>query len=193
MAGLTNAASAIAPAVQGLNLATSVARTATDVLGIGSRPEELRQSALRADNNLALRQLQARQNEALAKSQEEAALDRERIAAEAAEAESRRRQALKRSVARQRARFGSSGIETGSSGSAQAVLLGLFDESEEDRSQREKLDRLRLNAIDQNLEQQRRLNVLQRTQLKARQDLEESIAGRSYGRETFLGRLFGAF
>lgn len=135
MAGLTNAASAIAPAVQGLNLATSVARTATDVLGIGSRPEELRQSALRADNNLALRQLQARQNEALAKSQEEAALDRERIAAEAAEAESRRRQALKRSVARQRARFGSSGIETGSSGSAQAVLLGLFDESEEDRSQ----------------------------------------------------------
>lgn len=192
MAGLTNAAGAIAPAIQGLNLAASVVRTATDVLGVGSRPEEIQRSALRTDNDLALRQLQERQNESLAKSQEEAALNRERIAADAKETESRRRQALKRSVARQRARFGSSGIETGSSGSAQAVLLGLFDESEEDRSQREKLDQLRFNAIDQSLDQQRRLNVLQRTQLKSRQDLEESVAGSSRGSKTFFGRLFGA-
>ncbi len=57
------------------------------------------------------------------------------------------------------------------SGSAQAVLLGLFDESEDERTKREELDSLRLTALDQNIGQSRALNVLQRTQLAERQRL----------------------
>jgi hypothetical protein len=98
---------------------------------------------------------------------------------------------LKRAVARQRAAYGASGIEANSSGSAQAVLLGLFDESEEEKNQREKLDTLRLNAIDQDVDQRSRLNVLQRTQLAEKQRLQQSLVG--YGNtSTMLGRLFDA-
>lgn len=185
MAGFTNAASVIAPAVQGLSVAANAARFAGDVIGAGTRPADV----ARAGQDQALQQLQALQGEELRRAEEDAAQERERIAAAAANAESTRRAALKRAVARQRAAFGASGIDANSSGSAQAVLFGLFDESDEERAQREKLDTLRLGAIDQNLEQRRRLNILQRTQLAERQRLQQSVASR--GQSTVLGRLFG--
>ena len=52
-----------------------------------------------------------------------------------------------RAVARQRANFGSSGISS-DSGSGQAVLLGLFDETEDELARREQLDNLRNRALD---------------------------------------------
>lgn len=108
----------------------------------------------------------------LRQKKEDAALQKEqiRLAAESTDAE--RRAALRRAVARQRAAYGSGG--TGSSdGSAQAVLLGLFDESEEERAQREALDALKTTAIDQGVSQQQRINTLQLTQLKERNRLKK--------------------
>lgn len=106
----------------------------------------------------ALRELQLRQD---------AELQREKIALDTQQAEKDRKDALKRSVARQRAKFGAQGIGSGA-GSSQAVLLGLTEESEEERASREALDSLKEKALDQKLEQANALNVLQRTQLQER-------------------------
>lgn len=119
----------------------------------------------------ALRQLKATQREEMRAAQENADADRARIAAEAEIADDQRRDSLRRAVARQRAQFGASGVSP-ASGSGQAVLLGLFEESEEDLAERERIDNLRLSAIGQGLEQQRRANILERTQLQERKKLE---------------------
>lgn len=133
-------------------------------------------AALRAQQDLALRQLQAQQGLAGANAAERAALDRQRLAAEAANSEDARRDSLRRAVARQNAQFGAQGLSAGD-GSSEAVLLGMFEESEQERAKRERLDALRFQAIDQNLEQENRINVLQRAQLQERQNLERALAG----------------
>ncbi|HRQ60224.1 MAG TPA: transporter, partial [Alphaproteobacteria bacterium] len=74
-------------------------------------------------------------------------------------------------VARQRAAYGGSGISS-SGGSAEAVLLGLFDESEDDLRRREQLDGLRNTAIDLDTSQTRAVNVLQATQLAEKNKLQ---------------------
>jgi hypothetical protein len=87
--------------------------------------------------------------------------------------ERRRKAALKRAMAKRTAEFGASG--TGSSGgSAQALLLGLFEESDEEREEREKLDNLKSKALDTGLANRRSINVLQRSQLAQRQQLERA-------------------
>lgn len=125
----------------------------------------------RSDDNLALSQLQERQRLAQQQSGQDANLDRERIALQNSQNEETRRAALRRAVARQRAQFGSSGIASGTGGSADAVLLGLFDETEDELTRRNQLDNLRNRALDLNLNQQRSVNVLQATQLSERQNL----------------------
>lgn len=137
-----------------------------------------------AAQELALQQLKAQQNLQEAQSAADARAERERISLASAQDEEERKSALKRAVARQRASFGSQGVGAGG-GSSQAVLLGLFDESEEEQVRRDALDALRLNAIDQDLRQEKSLNVLQRTQLEERQNL--SAASRDSG---FFGGLF---
>lgn len=122
----------------------------------------------RQQEDLALRQLRERQSLEEAQSAANAGFERERLATEARQAEDERRSALKRAVARQRANFGSQGVGS-QGGSSQAVLLGLFDESEEDLARRQELDNLRSRALDQNLSQQSALNLLQATQLAERQ------------------------
>lgn len=165
MAGLQTAAQFIAPVTQGLGTLGSIASSVSSY----KNKQAQRAAQLKA---LQARQLINAQNTAIKK---------EKINFAAQAADEKRRAALKRSVARQRARFGASGISGGSGGSAQAVLLGLFDESDSERQKRKDLDRLRTQAIDQNLEQRQRLNVLQRTQLQERDNLSR-ISG--------LGNLF---
>lgn len=128
----------------------------------------------------ALKQL--KQDQALQERQtaQDAALANERLSLEARNAETMRKDALKRSVARQRAQFGAQGVGSGG-GSSQAVLLGLFDESEDEREKREASDALRSRAIEQNLGQQGALNVLQRTQLAEKNKIKTLSS---------LGRLF---
>lgn len=63
--------------------------------------------------------------------------------------EQSRQRALRASMASQRARFGASGLSP-EEGSAEAVLLGMFSESEEESAQRIERDALRQRAIDTN-------------------------------------------
>lgn len=134
--------------------------------------DDSRQQA--SSNDLALRQLQ--QQQALQEQQavQNANLSKQELAIKAETAESERKAALKRAMARQRAAFGASGVSTSGGGSTEAVLLGLFDESEEEKESREKLDRIRVQAIDQNLSQSKRVNTLKRTQEKQKQKLQQS-------------------
>ncbi|MGH1455816.1 MAG: hypothetical protein ACRBDI_03455 [Alphaproteobacteria bacterium] len=122
-------------------------------------------------NSQALSQLQARQDLQNRQAAAEAALAREQIALNSAQANEDRKKALKRAVARQRASFGGQGVGTGT-GSSQAVLLGMFEESEDEQRKRDELDSFRLKSIDQDLSQSRALNVLQRTQLEEKTRLD---------------------
>lgn len=121
---------------------------------------------------LALRQLQDQQRLNAQNLAQQTALEREKIAVQAKNAEQERQTALRRAVARQRANFGSQGVG-GSAGSSQAVLLGLFDESEQELASRERLDNLRNRALDLDVSQNNSLSLLQRTQLQERNKLDK--------------------
>lgn len=138
--------------------------------GVSLVRNEISRQTNRVGRNQALEQLQERQALEQRQAAQNAALDRERLTVETQNAEEERQRALRRAVARQRASFGAQGL-SGTGGSSQAVLLGLFEESDEDRTQRERLDNIRNRAIDQGLSQGRSLNVLQRTQLEERNRL----------------------
>ena len=121
---------------------------------------------LRGDSSY-YRDLQRQQTEQMRQMAENSALEKEKIRLSAEQTEAERRAALRRAIAKQKAKYGASGIES-SGGSSQALLLGLYDESEEERQRRESLDALKSQAIDQNMDQQQRINTLQLTQLRER-------------------------
>lgn len=189
MAGFSNIASLFVPSVQGFGVVSNLMRFADDMSG---KTQLNQYNTQRQQQDLALHQLQAMQDDAMRRAGEGAAQDRAKIAFDAQAAEDARRAALKRAVARQRVTFGASGIDPNSSGSAQAVLLGLYDESDAERARRESLDNMRYGAIDQGLAQRARTNVLERTHLVQQQQLQQSLSGYNYQKKTFLGRLFGA-
>lgn len=169
---------ALTPVITGLTTLTTAVSAADKLIGLTRDPYEAQRKALRAEQDLALQQLTAQQamNEQL--SARDAELQRQKLAADTLAAEDIRRAALRRAVARQRAQFGGGGFSSGE-GSAEAVLLGLFEETERDRTTSARLDALRSAAIDQSLTDQRALNVLQRAQLQERQALARiTAAGR---------------
>ncbi len=125
----------------------------------------------------ALDQLRDQQKLEERRATEKANTQRQEIGLRAEEAEQKRRAALKRAVSRQRARFGGAGISS-NNGSSEAVLLGLFDESDEERSNRDRLDTLRLQSIDNNLANVKRVNTLQRTQAEGRNSLARNLRTR---------------
>jgi len=132
--------------------------------------EEQRRRQLIAEQDQALAQLQERQAAQQSQQAQNSALEKERLAAQSRQKADDRRDALRRAVARQKAQFGASGVGSGT-GSSQAVLLGLFDETEEDLQKREELDNFRTRALDLGTSQSRSLNVLQATQLAERNRL----------------------
>lgn len=162
-------ASAALPVIRAVN----TIKGAVD--GFGQSSDEGR-SSLQAQQDLAMKQLRAQQGLAEMSAAEQAALDRQKLSLDAASLENSRRSALRRAVARQRAAFGSQGL-IANDGSGEAVMLGLFEESEGERSTRERLDSLRLRAMDQDDADRQRMNVLQRTQLKERHNLDRALAG----------------
>ncbi len=145
------------------------------VENFGGRDERRAARNLEAEQALALQQLQQQQGLAEKQAAQDAALQRQKLQIQAQNAEETRLRALKRVVAKQRASFGGSGISS-IGGSAEAVLLGLFDESEEDLAQRNRLDQLTSTALSQGLAQQKSLNVLQATQLQERQNLARAVS-----------------
>ncbi len=129
----------------------------------------------RKSQDQSLKQLRQRQELSRQIAEQNAQQSRERIAIDARQSEEKRKRALRRAVSRQRANFAAQGVGSGV-GSSQAVLLGLFDESDEEKARREELDNLRLSSIDQNLSQGASLNILQRTQLEQRNNLRNLSA-----------------
>lgn len=149
--------------VPGLGVLTSVVGTIAD------------SQNLKKQQSQDTRDLQRRQAENLRAAQQNAATERATIKAQAEEKERKRRDALKRAVARQRVSFGAGGLRSGSGGSSNAVLLGLFDESDAERQERERLDKLRLGAIDQNIGQLQRSNLIARSDLAERQSVARAV------------------
>ncbi len=130
----------------------------------------------RKQSEASLRTMQARQDAEYQKTVQDAALSRASIAADSQKEETKRLTALKRAVARQRAQFGSAGITPSSSGSAEAVLLGLFDESEEEKAAREKLDALRYQALDSDVAYKKRINVLELSEAREKQKIGQATS-----------------
>ncbi len=152
---------------------TSVASTAAAVNSTIGTIRSFGANPVREDQNLALRQLQERQNLQSSQNAAQSALDRKKLALEKAKSDEDRRKALRRAVSRQRAKFGSQGVGASSvNGSSEAVLLGLFEESDNERKQRDALDHVRERAIELNTSNRRALNLLQATQLQQRQKLQ---------------------
>ncbi len=118
---------------------------------------------------------------------ENAALKKEELRLNAEKTESERRAALRRAVAKQRAAYGADGISP-NDGSAQAVLLGYFNESDLERQQREALDNLKKASIDQNVSDQARINTLQLTQIREKNRLKGLTSAYSLG-NTLLGQV----
>lgn len=133
-----------------------------------------KRNELRAQQDLALQNLQQKQANELEEVQEHASLDKEKIALDQQQAEKDRKASLKRAVARQRALSGARGV-SGDSGSGEAILLGLFEESDDEREERQRLDSLRKKSLDQDIENRQRQNLLEVSQLRERQALERSL------------------
>lgn len=172
---------ALTPVITGLTTLTTAVSAADKLIGVtrgfASDPYEAQRKALRSEQDLALQQLTAQQALNEQQAAQDAELQRQKVAADTLSADANRRASLRRAVAKQRAQFGGSGLSAGD-GSSEAVLLGLFEESETDRATSERLDTLRKTAIDQSLSDQRALNVLQRTQLQERQALARIASAR---------------
>lgn len=123
------------------------------------------------DDKTELKQLNERNRLQQQQLAQNIALQKEQGALDAAQKDSERREALRRAVARQRAKFGAQGVGS-NGGSSEAVLLGLFDESDEERKKREDVDALRTRALDNNLSQAAAGNLLEATQLAERQKVQ---------------------
>jgi hypothetical protein len=87
--------------------------------------------------------------------------------AERAESERRRSNALKRAVSRQRATYGGAGVDS-EGGSSEAVLLGLFSDSESERAASDNIYDLRKKIIADNFAGLKRRNLLEESQLATR-------------------------
>lgn len=159
--GALSAVSTILPSLSG-------ALTAFQTLG------NVANTFVGVEDRQAVSQLRERQALEAQQQAEKNALERERLALEAAQNEDERRAALRRAVARQRANFGSQGVGA-AAGSSQAVLLGLFDETEDEINRRTQLDSLRNRALDLGERQASALNLLQATQLAQRQRLNRLL------------------
>lgn len=142
--------------------------------GIEDRSQRKAQAA---QQNLAMKNLQQSQQLSEKQAATQAQLNRDKIALDAKTENQRKLNALKKSVARQNVQFASSGIGGGQTGSREAVLLGLSNETNDDLANQSQLDQLRYNTIDNDLYELQQSNILVRTQLAERQRLEREIRG----------------
>ncbi|MDQ2105467.1 hypothetical protein [Azospirillum isscasi] len=126
---------------------------------------------LAQSQNLAVQQLRTGQAATLAEKEGDA---RTRLAqaSAAAQADERRRvDALRRTGARTRAALGSNGVSA-ADGSGEAILLGVVKDGAAERAEAEGADRLKREAIQQEVDGVRRRNLLEQAQLAERQRLE---------------------
>lgn len=142
-------------------------------IGLIDDDQDRRRDALRAQQSQTLAQLRQRQRLDETQNTQQAALERQKRAEQARQANQERQAALRRAVARQRAQFGASGIGP-DSGSSEAVLLGLFEETEQDSENRQRLDSIRNRSLELNSQQLQARNILESTQRAQRNQLRRS-------------------
>lgn len=133
--------------------------------------------ALRAQQDLIMRQLQERQKHGFEAVSARNALEMEKIAGDMEANKARRLNALKRAVARQKTLFSAQGLGAGDGGSREAVLLGLYDESDFEQREDDRYANLRKAALSQDLAEQRQRNLLEATQLAQQQNLTRILKG----------------
>ncbi len=170
--------------VDGLIQSVPAIGAAQNVFGLANVIRNTSGRQKQSQQNIALEQLkqkqQLQQRQLLAQNN----LKREKIEIQAQANEEKRLSALRRAVARQRASFGARGVGNSGGGSSQAVLLGLFEESEEEKQRRGELDGIRASALDLSQSKRASINILQRTQLQERQRFDRALSG---------GNRFGGF
>ena len=93
------------------------------------------------------------------------------LSAQSADEERRRRDALRRAMGRVRADMGGQGVSA-ADGSGEAILLGLVGETDRESRTAAQADQLKRQAIQQELDNARRRNLLEQAQLAQRQRLD---------------------
>lgn len=126
---------------------------------------------LAQSQNQAADQLRANQTADMATQEAGARNQLAQITASADAAERRRVDALRRTMARSRAAMGASGVSA-ADGSGEAILLGAVNDSATERQNADQLDQIKRQAIQQELDNARRRNLLEQAQLADRQRLE---------------------
>lgn len=170
---------AISSAVSGITSAVSAVK---DVATFVEDPAKLdpfntSEALLAKQQSLALQQLQAKQSVDMANATANANLQQQELAATADAQTQSRQTALKAAVARQRAAFGADGLDASGGGSADAVLLGLASQSDQEQADQDRIDSLKSAAIGQGLTDQSNIDVLQRAQLMQQQKLAQAAEG----------------
>jgi hypothetical protein len=171
MGGLTSIVSGINEIASVVGTVNSLANNVNSLSGNANGQALKDQQKQQA---LALAQLKSQQALAQQTAAQQAALAKQQLQAQAQSAEDERLSTLRRAVARQRAAYGAQGL-SGGDGSSQAVLLGLFDESDEEKKNRDQIDALRPAAVDQNIAAQAGADILQLSQLQQRQKLDREL------------------
>lgn len=150
----------------------AINRTAGNINALGANAaqlKELRQQQEQAGAQLASRQ-QLEEELAQKKRDQDVAM----LRVESDQAERRRVAALKAVTAKQRAAMGGAGVAA-DDGSGEAVLLGLFQQSDAERADRAAVDDLRQKIIDANYDSLRSRNLLEAAQLSERQSLQRRL------------------
>jgi hypothetical protein len=129
------------------------------------------EDVLRETQALQRRQLLQDQAATDQAQQADIATRRAQIETSAANDEAARLKALRKTVGRTRASLGAGGGGT-SDGSGEAVLLGLVADTNQSQSQADAIDRLRTQALSQEVADTRTSNLLERSQLAEKQRLE---------------------
>lgn len=125
----------------------------------------------RGSQEQTLAQLRASQEEAVRAKETDAQTQLAQLTAAADAAEQRRLAALRQAVSKTRAGLGARGV-TAQDGSGEAILLGLTNSSETERKDAQATDQLKRAAIQQSLDEAKRRNLLELSQLADRQRLE---------------------
>lgn len=121
--------------------------------------------------NLEAGQLRARQEAGIQAADADAQNRLAALSQQSGEDERRRRDALRRAMGRTRADLGGQGVSA-ADGSGEAILLGLVGDTEAESGAAARVDQLKRQAVQQELDNARRRNLLEQAQLAQRQRLD---------------------
>ncbi|MQP64271.1 hypothetical protein GE253_02830 [Niveispirillum sp. SYP-B3756] len=165
MAGITTPALS---ALSAVNTVKSTVKQVRDLTGATDRKAE-KQLAERQQSDL--NSLRARQDADTTALRANVQNQADQIATNSASDERKRQRALRRAVGRTRAQLGSQGIST-ADGSGEAILLGQTREAEEEKADADRLNALRIKALEQQEQSEYQRNLLELSELQERQRLE---------------------